>query len=469
MSWEDTVKGKITVKNLPKKVKKIIKKLGYHYVGFDKQRKHTRHYFKTSKTSPYVLWIDTSGSPSRGENILNKIRADIRRTVAGRGRGSGSMKGGDDVSTSMDIYDKSNSLLKEEDFNKFIKESTQFFIDYFKQHILKDASPNLTAQWKEEQWDLLNEEAITMATDFIENVVLEGKKYPIEFLNKSDIQKAPGVKHKQAKLIHKHMSDGKWRTATQIINELNLDVSPSRVAYYCKMVTSMYSQSGGALLYEKRKVITQTKSTTPWQYKMRTERLHKAKVIGVPVTDINIKKVPKKKKDDNTCIKLYKQAVEEIRDFLSTYESDMVRYSAGDYTYVEVIDDSGDTRLPFYSFNTIIGGKKTGFIRYGPYLDSPKHGITEERACALLEARGKVIARNLSNHPVWTIQSGNIGDGELNMGFLKLKNGTAHSWFFQFWHQQQTPPKSYKTKGELVMTEINNIVNDILEKYNNMR
>jgi hypothetical protein len=471
MTWEDTVKGKITVKNLPKKVKKIIKKLGYYYVGFDKQRKHTRHYFKLDEKSPYVLWIDTSGSPSRGENILAKIRADIRRTAAGRGRGSGSMKD-DDVSTSMDIYDKSNSLLKEENFNKFIKESTEFFIDYFKQHILSSANPSIVAQWKQEQWAILEEEAISMAMDFIQNVALEGKKYSHEFLNKSDIQKAIGVKYKVAKQIHKHMSDGKWRTATEIINELNLDVTGTAVAHYCKAVTSMYSQSGGATLYERRKRPVERKKhgrSSIWEFKMRTEKIHKAKVIGSPKTDIKIKKIPKKKKN-KSCVELYKQAVEEIKDYLITFKSDMVRYSAGDYRYVEVIEEDNLADFPnmFFNYDTMIGGVKTGFIRYGPYY---RDSMTEEKACALLEARGKVVARDMKSDPdkpVWTIQSGVIGGGN-NMGAVKLKDGNHHhSWFFQFWYGGPHT-KSYQTKGELVMIEIMNIVDDILEKYNNMR
>jgi hypothetical protein len=234
----------------------------------------------------------------------------------------------------------------------------------------------------------------------------------------------------------------------------------------------MYSQSGGATLYERRKRPVERKKhgrSSIWEFKMRTEKIHKAKVIGSPKTDIKIKKIPKKKKN-KSCVELYKQAVEEIKDYLITFKSDMVRYSAGDYRYVEVIEEDNLADFPnmFFNYDTMIGGVKTGFIRYGPYY---RDSMTEEKACALLEARGKVVARDMKSDPdkpVWTIQSGVIGGGN-NMGAVKLKDGNHHhSWFFQFWYGGPHT-KSYQTKGELVMIEIMNIVDDILEKYNNMR
>ena len=223
----------------------------------------------------------------------------------------------------------------------------------------------------------------------------------------------------------------------------------------------------------------------------------KLKQINVGSTKLKDKKIPEES-DGPTCLELYEKAVNEIKDYLSNYTSEMVRYSAGDYPWVEV--QSEEHRNYDHKYYTNIGGTEfAGYIRFVSFLSS--EDMSEEMACAFLEARGHVklegrgtggrfievegmdYERHKKNQ-IWEIKSGSpyggvkylIPEDDPNVKrrkearvFLGREREQTHmSWFIQFWHVG-SKVRGYQTKGELVMTEIMNIVNDIMEKYDNMR
>jgi hypothetical protein len=315
--WTDILKGKVTRVNLPKKVKRMIKKMGYHYIGYNSQRKHTRHYFKVSKTSPYVLWVDTSGSASRGENILAKIRADIRRTASGRGRGSGSMKGNDDVSTSMDIYEFADSIVKSENFQQYLKENMENIIQHFREIMLEEVNPKIRANWGIEQWSLLDKEAEQVAQEFMQKEIFDKVKSKYVPFKKEDIEKRVGsIPRDIRELIFKTMSDGAWRTIPEITEEIKLrevwgGYNVSALSSYFKTATGKHSTRGGNLIFDRKKVdgiYIQPNGTRNkrriFSYRLLTEKLHKAKLITSAKTKISQRKEPVEEPDEECIVRL---------------------------------------------------------------------------------------------------------------------------------------------------------------------
>ena len=113
---------------------------------------------------------------------------------------------------------------RRDDFQKWLKESYNELVKYFKQDTLSRIPKSITKNWGKEEWAALQENAESETKSFIQTVAFDNKIYPKEFLQeefknfirKGEVKKAKTMKTKHKNIVFNGMSDGKWRTIREM-------------------------------------------------------------------------------------------------------------------------------------------------------------------------------------------------------------------------------------------------------------
>ncbi len=211
-----------------------------------------------------------------------------------------------------------------DDFQKWLKESYDQLVEFFKQDFLKKIPKHVTASWGSEHWAALQEDAEKETQRFIQTIAFDNKIYPNEFLqeefksfiNKSEIKKERTMKTKHKNIVYDSMRDGKWRSAKEISEDFNLiEVWPKynrgALVYYLKNSTGYGARSGvGPEIYEKRKVnksgygVDGRETKYVWEFRLKTEMIHKAKLINVNRVKLRDKKIPEEEEQEECVARL---------------------------------------------------------------------------------------------------------------------------------------------------------------------
>ena len=209
---------------------------------------------------------------------------------------------------------------RRDDFQKWLKESYNELVKYFKQDTLSRIPKSITKNWGKEEWAALQENAESETKSFIQTVAFDNKIYPKEFLQeefknfirKGEVKKAKTMKTKHKNIVFNGMSDGKWRTIREMERDFNLkEVWPKFNGYalvnYLKNSTGAGARSGvGEEIYDRRKVkkggygATGRVSKHVWEFRLKTEMLHKASLINVGSVTLDNRELPEED-DDEKC------------------------------------------------------------------------------------------------------------------------------------------------------------------------
>ena len=207
-----------------------------------------------------------------------------------------------------------------DDFQKWLKKSYNELVKYFKQDTLSRIPKSITKEWGKEEWAALQENAENETKSFIQTVAFDNKIYPKEFLQeefksfirKGEIKKGRTMKTKHKNIVFNGMSDGKWRTIKEMERDFNLkEVWPrfngGALAYYLKNSTGAGAKTGvGEEIYDRRKVkkggygSSGRVSKHVWEFRLKTELLHKASLINVGSVTLDNRELPEED-DDEKC------------------------------------------------------------------------------------------------------------------------------------------------------------------------